>query len=157
MFDRIKQFVEREGITPVRLINPIFSIDLLIRYRYVHFFVVGMTGVAINLGLTWFFTEFVFGKEHYFEAYLIGLGGNLVYNFTLHTIITFGTTQEHLKRFLIFIVYALFMTVFQAYLVKVITPLVGIDYYLFVIGAIILFFSTISFFVFKLSVFKKLE
>jgi putative flippase GtrA len=155
MPERIKQFIEKEHITFFALCNPFFVFRLLSHHRYIHFFLIGVTGVGINLVLTWFFAEFVFGRSRYFDAYLIGLAGNLVYNFILHTVITFKTTRAHSKRFIVFIFYALLMTALQAYLVKIITPIVGVDYYLFVIASIILFFSTVSFFIFKLSVFNE--
>src|SRR5262249_44192232 len=128
---------------------------LLHKTKYLHFFLIGVSGVAINLGVTAFFAEFVFGRERYFEAYLIGLVTGLIYLFALHTFITFQTKERHLRRFVLFFIYSLLMSAFQAFLVKTITPIVGIQYYLLVIAAIILVFSTVTFVLFKLVLFKE--
>ncbi len=155
MLYQLKQFIEREGVTFKNIINPIFVIHILIKTKYLHFFVIGISGVAINLGVTWFFTEFIFGIERYFDAYLLGLTLNLIYNFVLHTIITFQTKERHAWRFIWFVLYSLGMTALQAWLVKVITPMVGINYYLLVIASVILVFSVVTFLVFKLSIFNE--
>lgn len=125
------------------------------KVRFLHFLFVGGTGVLINLLLTWIFTEFVFGLEQYFYGYLIGLFANLVYNFTLHTILTYKTTKKHILRFQIFIVYSLVMSFVQAGVIKVITPIIGLRFYLIVIATVILVFSIINFLVFKLWLFKE--
>ena len=154
-FARIKLFLEHEQVTVVNIFKPHFILPLLIRYKYIHFFLTGVTGVGINLILTWVFTEFVFGQSRYFEAYLIGVAANLIYNFVLHTVMTFKTRESHLRRFSIFIGYSLLMTAFQAWLVKLLVPVFGAEYYLVVIGSIILIFSTVSFLLFKLALFNE--
>jgi putative flippase GtrA len=139
------------------LINPLWWLKLMVRLRYAHFFVVGATGVAINLALTAFFAELVFGRENYFPAYLIGLFVNLLYNFILHTIVTFKTKDKHAMRLMIFLGYSLVLTYVQAYLVKHITVWVGINWYLVVIASVIFFFSIITFLLFKFVLFQKDE
>lgn len=129
-------------------------ISFLHRTRYLHFFAVGMSGVGLNLATTVFFTEFVFGRENYFTAYLIGLSVNLIYNFTLHTIVTFKTTDRHFFRFASFLAYSLAMTYLQARLVKYLTDLVGVDWYVLVIASVIMVFSILTFMLFKLVLFK---
>ncbi len=155
MFNHLKSFIDREQITLAKLISPSFVIRLLIRLKYFHFFLTGVTGIGIGLGITWVLTDFVFGRQYYFTAYLIGIAANLVYNFTLHTIVTFQTTERHAKRFITFIVYSLTMAALQAYLVKQTVPIVGVEFYLVVIATIVLVFSTVSFLVFKLSLFNE--
>lgn len=128
---------------------------ILFKHKYLHFFATGASGVALNLGITWFFTTFVFGLERYFTGYIIGLAANFIYNFILHTKVTFGTKERHLERFMIFVIYGIAITALQAYLVRTITPMVGLEYYLFVIAAVILTLSSITFVFFKFSLFRE--
>ena len=122
--------------------------------RYLHFLVVGVTGVAINLGITAFLTELVFGREQYFSAYLIGLAANLLYNFILHTRVTFKTKGNHARRLAIFMAYSLCLAYIQAQCVKWLTAHVGVDWYLVVIASVIFFFSMLTFLLFKFVLFK---
>lgn len=134
-------------------INLMWWWRLLHRTRYLHFFAVGMTGVAINLGITAFFAELVFGREYYFDAYLIGLFANLLYNFILHTRVTFKTKGNHTRRLVIFMAYSLALAYIQAQVVKWLTALVGVDWYLVVIASVILAFSVLTFLLFKFVLF----
>lgn len=125
------------------------------RTRFVHFFVIGMTGVGINLGLTAFFAELVFGREQYFYAYLIGLFANLLYNFILHTRVTFKTRGNHTRRLTIFAAYSLVLAYVQAHVVRFLTDLVGVNWYLVVIASVIFAFSVVTFLMFKFVLFKE--
>jgi putative flippase GtrA len=134
-------------------LNPLWWWRFLHRTRYLYFFAVGMTGVAINLGLTAFFAELVFGREHYFRAYLIGLAANLLYNFTLHTLVTFKTKGNHMRRLTIFVLYSLMLAWAQAQLVRLLTDFFGLNWYLVLIASIIFVFSLMTFFLFKFVLF----
>lgn len=127
---------------------------LLHSSRFVHFFVVGSTGVAMNLLITGTLTEFIFGREQYFTGYVIGLTANLLYNFVLHTLITFKTKKDHTRRLVIFAVYSLAMVYIQAQVVKAATAVVGVNFYLIVIASVILISSIITFVLFKFVLFK---
>lgn len=129
--------------------------NILFEQKYFHFFLTGISGVAINLGLTWIFTTYVFGLANYFRAYLIGVSFNLVYNFVLHTIVTFNTKERHVQRFVWFVVYSILLTLLQAYVVRTITPMVGLQYYLLVIATTIFVFSTVTFVFFKFILFRE--
>ena len=123
--------------------------------RLVHFFAVGMKGVALNLCITALLTELFFGRENYFSAYLIGLSANLLYNFLLHTFVTFKTRSRHAVRLIAFVAYSLGLAYLQAQLVRYLTNLIGVDWYLVVISSVILTFSFGTFIVFKLLLFKE--
>lgn len=139
----------------INIFNPMDWYRLFYRHRLIHFLFTGGTGVLINLAVTAFFAEIIYGRENYFVAYLLGLGSNLIYNFTLHTIMTFKTKSNHKKRFSLFAIYSIVMAVFQAMLTKEIVSLVGVDYYLIVIASIILIFSVVTYFFFKLWLFNE--
>lgn len=124
------------------------------RTRYLHFFITGASGVGINLTVTAFFAELVFGREQYFLAYLIGVAANLLYNFTLHTVVTFKTKEKHVSRLAFFVIYSLVMTYIQTVVVRTLVSLVGVDWYLVVIGGTIFFFSIITFLLFKFFLFN---
>jgi len=134
--------------------NPWWWWRLMHGSRFVHFFIVGTTGVAINLGVTAFLTEFIFGREHYFSGYVIGLAANLLYNFILHTTVTFKTQGNHTRRLVVFTVYSLVMVYIQARVVKAITDAIGVNFYIIVIASVILVSSVITFLLFKFVLFK---
>lgn len=138
--------------------NNIIKIStFLSRSRYLHFFAVGATGVALNLSITAFFAEMVFGRENYFSAYIIGLIANLFYNFVLHTVMTFKTKTNHVRRLSIFVIYSIALTYLQAYVVKSIVSYVGVNWYLVVIASVILVFSVVTFLLFKFVLFREDE
>ena len=137
------------------LLNPINILKLLYKINYLQFFAVGVTGVLINLTIVYTLTEFIFGLENYYTAYLIGLTVNLLYNFLAHTIITFQTKKHHKTRFTYFVIYSLALSGLQAITVRYLTPIIGLEYYLFTIASIIFIFSTVTFVFFKLVLFNE--
>ena len=155
MHETLRGVVEKEDITARDFVDPIRIFSLLYKYRYIQFFLVGAGGVLLDLAVSWLLTTFVFGLERYFTAYLFGIAVNLLWNFTIYTRTIFKTRHYHVRRFAVFLVWSIGMTILQAYVVRFITPLVGLQYYLLVIAGVILFFSFINFFVFKLSIFRE--
>lgn len=138
------------------LISPLWWIAFLHRVRYLHFFAVGISGVGLNLAITVGLTELFFGREHYFSAYLIGLGANLIYNFVLHTLVTFKTEGNHAMRLVLFLGYSLALAYLQTRVVRYLTDLVGVDWYAVIIASVILVFSAMTFILFKFVLFKKI-
>ena len=128
---------------------------ILFEQKYLHFFLTGISGVAFNLGITWLLTTYVFGLAQYFRAYLIGVSFNLVYNFVLHTIVTFNTKERHVRRFVWFVVYSILLTLLQAYVVRTITPIIGLEYYLLVTATTMFLFSTVPFVFLKYMLFRE--
>lgn len=128
---------------------------LLITHKFLHFFITGVFGVVLNLIITWTLTTFVYGIGGYFTAYLIGTLVNLVFNFVIHTIVTFKTRTRHFSRLVGFIFYNIGMTAVQASVIKYITEKIGLHYYLFVIAGTILIFSIGNFIVFKFFLFHE--
>ncbi len=151
----ISSFIEREKISWRTLFSPLEMLAIMNRYRFIHFLVIGGTGVVINLGVTWFLTTFFFGLEDYFTAYICGLIANLLFNFVLYSKVVFGTSRDHTRRLIVFMIYSICMASFQAWLVSVLVPLIGLKFYLIVIAGVIGFFSIVNFFIFKLSLFKE--
>jgi putative flippase GtrA len=137
------------------LVHPQRLFSLLMRYGYIQFFIVGGSGVVINLGVTWALTTYVYGLQHYFDAYLFGLAANLVWNFMLYTFAIFKTKGGHARRLIVFTIYFLVVTWFNTLIVRAVTSVIGVQYYLFTIAGTILLLSTMNFFVFKLSLFKQ--
>jgi putative flippase GtrA len=151
----VKSFIERENITWHFFSEPKKILRVLFKYRFLHFFVTGGTGALLNLGVTWSLTTFVFGLERYFSAFLFGIAVNLTFNFLLYSVVIFQTTKDHGKRFITFVVWSIVMTIVQATIVRLIVGLVGVQWYLFVIAGVILFFAFFNFLIFKLSIFKE--
>jgi putative flippase GtrA len=154
MLKEINSFIKKENITFRNLFNPIFILKLLHKHNYLVFFTIGVIGVIINLTAVFILTEYVFGLERYYTAYLIGLTLNIIFNFIFHTWITFQAKNRHIKRFILFVVYSIALTLIQALTVNIVTPLVGLKYYLLVISGFIFTFSTLTFIFFKLYLFK---
>lgn len=123
--------------------------------KYTKFFVVGGSGVFLNLAITWMLTEFFFGLENYFYAYLVGTAVNLIYNFALHTLTVFKTRSKHAQRFTLFVTYSLAMTALQAFIVNRTVSFFGEEFYLLIIATIIFVFSIVSFVVFNYGIFRK--
>lgn len=135
--------------------SPVWWISFLHRVRYLHFFAVGISGVGLNLAITVGLTELFFGREHYFSAYLIGLGANLIYNFVLHTVVTFKTEGNHALRLILFLGYSVGLAYLQTRVVRYLTDLIGVDWYVVVIGGVIMVFSALTFLLFKFILFRK--
>ena len=169
----IKNIIEKEKITLFKLFNLVFMFKLLYRYKYIQFFLTGISGVLINtlvsfIFVTFIFTVGLFGFKNTTVGIFMGNTINLFYNFVLHTLVTFKTKKDHSKRFLFFILYSLFMTYI------IIVPLsvfltsffenVFFDFgwlivkeyiYLIVTAVVILFFSVFNFLLFKIWMFKE--
>ena len=147
-------YLKEKGIYGKHFFNVKRWWALLMELKIIHFLFVGGTGVLIQLLLTWSLTHFVFGLDKYYIGYSFGLGANLIYNFVMHTKVTFEVKDGHFKRLIIFVIYALSMTFFQYKIVRFIVSKVGDEWYLLVISSIILIFSTITFVLFKFWLFK---
>jgi putative flippase GtrA len=128
---------------------------VLVKTRFLLFSLVGASGVALNLLTTFLLTEFVFGKNNYFIAYLIGSALNLTYNFALHSLITFKTKHNHTKRFLSYAVFSIISGLIQIFTVRYVVSALGNAWYLLVISATIFTLSTLSFIFFKYMLFNE--
>lgn len=151
----LRTFITEEHISWRLVFHPFRVVDILLRYRFMHFLVVGGGGAILGIGLTWLLTTFVFGLGGYFSAYLVGTAVALAFNFTMYSLVIFRTSQKHMRRLSVYFVYILGIILIQAVCVKTLTPLVGLRFYLLVIVFVIGFFSLINFLVFKLSIFKE--
>lgn len=126
----------------------------VVNHRFFRFLLAGGSGAGLNMGVTFLLTQFVFGTEQYFTAFLIGTAVNVLYNFTLYTLAIFKTKERHLRRFVIFVVYSAVMTVVQLSLVNYIAHLTGPELYLVVIAGVIGVGALFNYVVFKTSIFK---
>ena len=151
----LKKFLRKERVTWNILLRPVQLIKLLYKAKFIHYFLVGISGVFINLFLTWFLTTFFFGVDNYFHAYLIGLSANIIYNFTLHSTVSFNTKKYHTKRFFFFAAYSLGMAALQAIAVKATTNVIGNELYLLVVVGYIILFSLFNFVFFKAFLFNE--
>src|SRR5690606_2016435 len=123
--------------------------------KYIRFFLVGGSGIFINLLVTGFFQFFVFEQSLFYVASIIGTSVNLIYNFTLHTIFTFNTKSKHKLRFVKFVSYTLILAIFQESLIKIITPIFGVIYLLLIKAIIVFLFSIITYLFFKFYLFNE--
>lgn len=119
------------------------------------FLATGASGALLSIAITWALTTYVVGVEHYFSAYLVGIAANLLFNFTMYTLAVFKTKRDHLRRLGIFLAYGILMAFMQGASVRLLTSVVGAEYYLPVIASVIGIFAVLNFFVFKLSLFKE--
>lgn len=148
-------FKHAEGVSWRIVAQPSRFIDLLLRHRFLHFLVIGGGGAMLGLGLTWLLTTYVYGLDDYFTAYLIGTGCALLFNFTMYSLVIFRTSQAHVRRLAVYFTYIVSVIALQASLVRTITPIVGVRWYLVVIATVIGLFSLTNFLVFKLSIFRE--
>ena len=126
----------------------------LFSHKFVRFFVVGVAGTLLNLLTTWLLTTYVFGLAGYFKSYLIGTAVNLLFNFTLYSVAVFKTSGHTVRRFVEYAGYSIGMTALQALLIRTITPMIGLDFYLLVIVSVIALGAVLSFFVCNDALFK---
>lgn len=153
--ERMHLFKERERVTWRLVLQPRDLMRIIVKYRYLNFFIVGIGGVVLALFTTWGLTSFVFGLERYFIAYLIGVAVALSFNFVMYSLTVFNTAKDHIKRFVVFIAYSVGMTGLQAFFVHTLTTLVGVEWYLLVIAFVVFFASFFNFILFKLSLFRE--
>lgn len=123
------------------------------RKRITHFLLTGVTGVFLNMLITWALTTFVFGVLQYYIGYIIGTIINICYNFFLHSLLTFKTHTQHSRRFTFFVLFSFLSTTIQISIVYALTEFFGRAYYLPIIACTILLLSIVSFLFFKHSLF----
>ena len=130
-------------------------IKQLLTHSYIKFFITGASGVILNLIITGVLAHFVFSDSYFIIASIIGTACNLVYNFILHTKLTFKTKSKHKRRFGVFITYSLILASFQELLVAKLTILAGTTYLLIIKAIIIFSFSLLTYLVFRFILFKE--
>lgn len=130
-------------------------LNKLLNKKVIKFFFVGSSGIIINLLITGVLQFFVFEREQFYLASIIGTCFNILYNFTLHSLYTFNTKSNHRSRFAKFVLYTLILASFQEYLLKIITPMIGIDFLVIIKGFLVLFFSVFTFIFFNYVLFNE--
>lgn len=123
--------------------------QVLIKSRFMWFVFTGATGVGLNLLITFLLTQLIFGAENYFVPYIIGSTVNLLYNFILHSIITFHTTHRHIRRFVFYVLFSLGSAAVQIVTVRTLVSIVGHEWYLIIIAGTIFVLSLVTFAFFK--------
>ena len=111
-------------------------------------------GVLTNLLITFALTEFLFGRDNYFYAYMIGLTVGLLVQFILHIKYTFKISNNISQKFQLFMSYSVIMTLIQAITVRSITSFIGVNYYIFIITFVICIFYFINYIINKIIIFK---
>jgi putative flippase GtrA len=111
-------------------------------------------GVFINLSLTLLLTEFLFGRQNYFYAYVISLTIGLLAQFILHIKYTFKKSNHISQKFQLFMGYSVIMTLIQVVTVRAITGFLGVNYYIFVISFVICFFYISNYLINKTYIFN---
>jgi putative flippase GtrA len=150
------------------------KIKYLWNIKFINFLIIGTSGVFLNLLISFFIVEFILNSSTYFLlsfsikhttiGIISGISVNMLFNFYFFTKSTFKTKKNHIKRFFIFLVYAIFIT----YIVNLQTTLLLRDFlenilfdkiakfsYLIASIVVIITISIINFFVFKFWLFKE--
>lgn len=155
VYERVASFIKREELTTWRSFTVPKMASLFYRYRFFHFFLTGVGGLALGLALMWALTTFVFGVEGYFTAYLLGAAFTMTFNFIVYSLTVFRTSHRHVMRFVFFILYNIAMTGLQALVIRSIVPLVGAQWYLLIVAGVVFIFSFLNYGIFKLSLFRE--
>ena len=132
-------------------------IKKLLEIKYVRFFLVGGSGIFLNLLITGLFAYFVFSEAYFYLASIIGTTVNILYNFYLHTKFTFKTKKRHGIRFTGFTTYTLVLASIQETIIAYYTPVIGIEYLIVFKGFVVLVFSIVTFLFFNYFLFKTSE
>lgn len=143
-----------DGILIMRLMSLLSVYTAIIRLRIVRFLAVGVSAVALHLLVTYLLTTFVFGLQGYFYGYSIGLILTLCYNYVLHSVYTFERQKMNTSRFFLFIAVTLTISLLQAATVKIVTPLVGLEWYLVSIFFVVISYSALTFLFLKFWLFR---
>lgn len=154
MKNKILNFIQEEKVTFFNLLNPFFIFKLCLKHRFIHFLFIGISNFILHLTLTWFFTRFFFGLEKYYYAYLLSLFIVIIYSFIMHTLITFKTKTNHKKRFFLFFINIIILSILQALIVFILSKFFIEKYYLIILTFSIIFTSIISFILYKFKIFK---
>ncbi len=159
----------------------------LYNVRYIHFLLTGGSGVALNLFTAWLWIDVLSNKEVFTLwvsdqhntlkvksntiGIILGQTTNIIYNFIFHSIVTFKTKEKHKRRFLLFVLYSIFLSyiivtplilILNNFLISQIKPTILNEYiggfeYLIASAIVIFFISIFNFVFFKKKLFKDLE
>lgn len=124
-----------------------------ILHQYIQTLLVSGSGVLLSLSIVFVLTELYFGRERYFEAYLIATGISIMYAFIMF-IRLYSVQKGYLFRFILFLVYMLVLVVVQTVVIRHSVNLYGVDWYLLVITTIVGVLSFLSFFVYRYIIFR---
>ena len=122
--------------------------------EYLKTMMVSGSGALLALLVTASLTEFVFGREDYFLAYLIGVVVSVGYSFFFLSRKVFRSPEKKTSRFVLFLLYMTFLVLIQVTGVKYLVGLFGVDWYLPVIAGIMFAISLMSFLVYKFIIFR---
>jgi putative flippase GtrA len=123
-------------------------------WEYIKTMAVSGSGALVSILITAGLTEYVFGREHYFTAYIIGVAIGVVYAFIMLSKKVFQGDRNHGKRFMWFSLYMALLVVLQTLVVKSLVGMLGVSWYLPVIAGTMLVVSFISFAVYKYFIFR---
>lgn len=151
----LAKFLKENNLYGKQFFNVIQWTKVFWALKIIQFVLVGGTGALIQLGTTFILTQFIWGVELYYLGYSFGLGLNLIYNFILHTKFTFKSKKNHKKRFIVFTIYSLTLTLAQYLTVRGLVNYFGEKWYMVVIASAIIVCATISFFLYKFWLFKE--
>ncbi len=94
-------------------------------------------GAAVNIAVSWAVVTLWLGIEQYLIASMLGLFANIVFNFQSYSRMLFQDSTYSHAQFISFCAYSAFTVVVYLSIVRFVTPLVGLEWYLVVsIGAI---------------------
>ncbi len=168
----ISDFIENENLSFKNILNPFFIFNILHKYRYTYYLLIGISGLLLNLVLSFIFSIYLFPNglfdfKNTTVGIFIGLTINFIYNFILHILITFENKDNFWKKFIQFISYSLFVTYLIIIPVTVFLTdifgdvLLNLGYlflakyiYLIITSFMVFLFSIINFLIFKLWMFK---
>jgi putative flippase GtrA len=129
-----------------KYLSPRWWFLFLYKLRAFHFAFVGGSTFLLHVGLTVIFEKFWLGAEKFYYAYTLALVLSLLYNFVMHTIVTYKTKKRHLARFGTFVVYTVIINIFQNIFVKLGTNHFGVAYRYYVMAGVIILQSIADFF-----------
>lgn len=119
------------------------------RAKFVQSLLTGGTGAALCLSVTSVLTEFVFSREGYFTAYLLGVACGVVFAFIMFMRFVFKTTTHLARRFFFFASYMVILVIVQAVIVKYAVSVFGVDWYFVVIACVIGALSAVNYVVYQ--------
>lgn len=123
--------------------------------KLLYFIFVGTSGILINLVITGLANKYLFQGELFYLASILGTTINIIYNFSLHTSLTFQTKTKHKRRLAYFTTYTIFLATLQELIIRVVIPIIGVSLLLPFKAFVVLFFSAVTFLFFNFILFNE--
>jgi drug/metabolite transporter (DMT)-like permease len=131
------------------------KIAFLSKTRTIHFFIVGISAILLQILLTYLYTTYINNGNFTQASFYIPSIIIMIYNFFFHTIFTYRTHTNHISRFIKYALYYIIMTfIIQAQTIFYMISVIGTAYYILINAVVVFTYAILSHIIFKLWLFN---